>query len=228
MIYNRKNTQLSRTLKSVTNILLIGLSGSGKSSIGQQLARRMGFGFFDLDLRIEKTTGLSIARIFSEKGESWFRDKESETLKGLKGIVSHVIALGGGTAEAHENRDIIRNLGVSVWLNPPPGLIAQRLSEDQAELRKRPGLAELTTEPYEAEQKTVLKDVLERQLRQREKAYAIADLEFTDGFASADHAACRIIQMLEDRASRKYSRKRQEKRGGEAELLQSYEAPEGG
>ena len=205
-----KNTELTYKMrKNLSNILLLGLSGSGKSVIGKQIARRLGFGFLDLDLWIQKSAaGRSVKRIFSEEGESGFRDLEARSLEGLRGIISHVIPVGAGAVELSKNRQLISDLGISVWIDPPLGVIASRLARDPDELRKRPLLAELAAEASEATRKDLIEHCLNRQLERRREGYLDADLIFQDGFALPDDAALRISQMLVSREFQSTLRRR--------------------
>ena len=194
---------------SITNVVLVGLCGSGKSAIGRQLAGRLGFGFLDLDSWIEKSAGCPVARIFSDGGESDFRKKESEALSEIGGITGHVIALGGGTMQNSENRGLISDLGVTVWINIPTQMIAYRLSRNTEELKKRPLLAEIARETQESERAQALQSLLDRQLSERQEGFREAHLTFSDGFVSPDDAALRIRQQLDGREFQKSLRKRQ-------------------
>lgn len=98
------------------NIYLVGFMGSGKSTVGRLLARRLGFKFADLDSVIEEESGKSIAEIFSLHGEDHFRRLETEALARLAADRKSVIALGGGAFVAHENREMLEKSGTSVWL----------------------------------------------------------------------------------------------------------------
>lgn len=103
-------------------IVLIGLMGSGKSTVGRELSRRTGLSLLDMDAVIEEQVGLSIPDIFREKGEAHFRLLETALLRYLEqGIASghgaHIISTGGGVVLRPENREILRRMGLTVWLN---------------------------------------------------------------------------------------------------------------
>lgn len=103
-------------------IVLIGLMGSGKSTVGRELSRRTGLPFLDMDAVIEEQVGKSIPDIFREKGEAHFRALETALLRYIENTVqsgagAHIISTGGGVVLRPENREILRRLGMTVWLN---------------------------------------------------------------------------------------------------------------
>lgn len=100
--------------------------GSGKSTIGPVLAKRLGRPFQDLDDLIEKEQGMSIAEIFERYGEAYFRELESRSLHRAAALPRSVIALGGGTFVVPANRELVAQLGVSVWLKVPLTLARRR------------------------------------------------------------------------------------------------------
>ncbi len=98
---------------------LIGFMGSGKSSVAALLAERAVETAIDLDDVMTEQTGMSIAKIFSEQGESAFRDLEAKTLAGLPASDDLVVACGGGIVERQENRELLRRRGIVIWLDLP-------------------------------------------------------------------------------------------------------------
>jgi 3-dehydroquinate synthase len=110
-------------------IFLVGLSGSGKSTTGAELARRLGWVFVDADREIERQDGRPVTRIFAEEGESRFRELEASVLRDLGGRSGVVIATGGGAPTTPGGRDAIGR-GFSVWLDVSPGVACRRLSVD--------------------------------------------------------------------------------------------------
>lgn len=106
---------------------LIGLPGSGKSTIGRELAHDLNFKFVDTDRIIERKYG-NISKIFKEKGESFFRDIETETLKSLMDLDNVVISCGGGIVEREINKSYMN--GIVVYLDTSLKEINNRLAND--------------------------------------------------------------------------------------------------
>lgn len=102
--------------KPIRNLVLIGFMGSGKSSVGREIARRWGFRFFDTDSIIRHKYGKSIPEIFSEWGETAFRDEEYLVLKGFENSRGIILATGGGIVGQPRNLPLLRHLGLVVWL----------------------------------------------------------------------------------------------------------------
>lgn len=101
-------------------IILIGLMGCGKTTVGKMLSKRTGMPLLDTDAIIEEQTGLSIPDIFREYGEAHFRSLETALLRYLleqKIQPAPIISTGGGIVVRPENREILRRLGFTVWLN---------------------------------------------------------------------------------------------------------------
>src|SRR6187402_855134 len=98
------------------NIFLIGMMGSGKSTVGRALAQRLDRPFVDTDKVLVERTGVPVATIFEIEGEDGFRRRESGVLAELAQGNGHVVATGGGAVLAAENRDLIRSGGTVVYL----------------------------------------------------------------------------------------------------------------
>jgi shikimate kinase len=112
-----------------TKIYLIGLPGSGKTTLGKQLAVKLEADFVDLDSAIEQTEGKSIAAIFKERGEDAFRQRESDLLHQYAASTSpFVMATGGGAPCFFSNMDVMNTSGVTIFLNVPAAEIARRLA----------------------------------------------------------------------------------------------------
>ena len=112
--------------------------GSGKSTVGRQLAKVLGADFSDLDDIIENAENQTIAAIFSEKGEHYFRELESHCLKSIhESEHPKVIAVGGGTPCFFDNIDWMNDNGITVFLNPSVDVLFNRLKSETA---KRPVL----------------------------------------------------------------------------------------
>lgn len=112
-------------------IVLIGLMGAGKSTVGRELSRATGLSFLDTDAVIEEQTGMSIPDIFREKGERHFRLLETALLRYIaqnahEGNGSHIVSTGGGIVLHPENRELLHELGFTVWLTADvPTLLAR-------------------------------------------------------------------------------------------------------
>lgn len=113
-------------------IFLIGMPGSGKSTIGKRLAEKLRMPFIDLDTEIEKREGKPVKDIFTENGEAYFRELESETLNdfALSGQ-TFVMATGGGAPCFHGGIDIINAHGISIFLDVPIEEIISRIENQK-------------------------------------------------------------------------------------------------
>jgi shikimate kinase len=110
-----------------TRIYLTGFMGSGKSTIGPELARALGYDFLDLDQLIEQRAGKPIPVIFSEEGEPAFRNREADVLREVAQRENTVVALGGGALTLEENLRVARSSGLVVYLRVPAEHLARRL-----------------------------------------------------------------------------------------------------
>lgn len=108
-------------------IILIGLMGAGKTTIGRRLAKRLAIPFRDADHEIEAAANMSVAEIFSQHGEAHFRDGEKKVIARLIEEGSHVLATGGGAWMNEETRSIVTGRGVSVWLKAEFDILMERV-----------------------------------------------------------------------------------------------------
>jgi shikimate kinase len=108
-------------------IFLIGLPGSGKTTLGKQLAKKLNYIFSDLDECIVKKHGLSIEEIFKTIGEDGFRTYESNCLKEYDNSTNTIVSTGGGAPCFFDNMQWINENGISIFLNPPLTELAKRL-----------------------------------------------------------------------------------------------------
>ena len=115
------------------SIVLIGMMGVGKSSIGRRLGARLGIPFVDADAEIEKAAGMSIADIFARHGEAAFRSGEARVIARLLNGGPQVLATGGGAVMNPETRALIQERGVSIWLSAEFELLLRRISKRKAE-----------------------------------------------------------------------------------------------
>ncbi len=170
-------------------IVLIGYMGSGKTSIGKQLSSVLGIPFKDMDAEIEKNEGLSISRIFSEKGEIYFRKTENEVLKKiLSQPEGYVLSTGGGTPCYSDSMAFItdREDVVSVYLKTPLDILTARLF---LEKENRPLLAHLKTEEE-------LNEFIRKHLFERAFYYNQASVIIDNGVESIDETVEKIILKL--------------------------------
>jgi len=116
------------------NVILIGFMGSGKSTIGRILAQKLKYKWVDMDVEIEKGENKTISKIFEEKGETYFRDLETEYLKRLTKQTNNVISTGGGIVLKEENRALLKKIGTVVFLHADSAQIIENLKDDS----KRP------------------------------------------------------------------------------------------
>lgn len=120
--------------------MLIGYRGTGKTSVAQRLALRLGWNWIDADVEVELAAAKAIAAIFAEEGEEAFRDQETAVLQQLVQRDRHVLALGGGVVLRPENRQLIGQAGHVVWLRASGETIHQRLTNDPVSSTQRPNL----------------------------------------------------------------------------------------
>jgi shikimate kinase len=144
------------------SIVLVGMMGVGKSSIGRRLAARLGIPFVDADTEIEKAAGMSISDIFARHGEADFRSGEARVIARLLDSGPQVLATGGGAIMNAATRAAIKTKGISIWLSAEFEVLMRRIGKRKSE---RPMLQ--TPDPAET---------LRQLLAEREPVYAQADL----------------------------------------------------
>jgi shikimate kinase len=143
------------------SLVLVGMMGAGKSSIGRKLAQRLGLPFVDADSEIERAAGMSISDIFAEHGEPYFRAGEARVIARLLDAGPQVLATGGGAFMHPQSRDAIRAKGISVWLKADHDVLMKRIKRRN----DRPLLK--TDDPGET---------LRRLMAERDPVYAEADV----------------------------------------------------
>lgn len=163
-------------------ITLIGYRGTGKSTVGPQLAARLGWSFLDADPEIERKTGKSIREIFEKEGEPVFREIEAETLAELLATDRLVLAPGGGAVLNEQTRERMRAAGPVVWLVAPVEVILERMRSDVTSHGRRPALTKLAP-----------RDEVERLLAMREPLYSdVASLRVE----TADRDVTAIVEEI--------------------------------
>jgi shikimate kinase len=142
-------------------VVLVGMMGAGKSTVGRRLAARLGLPFVDADNEIEAAAGMTIAEIFATHGEPYFRDGEARVIARLLNSGPSVVATGGGAFMRAETRARVRERSVSLWLKADADVILRRV-------RRRNDRPLLQTEDPAG--------TIERLLHERYPIYAEADL----------------------------------------------------
>lgn len=163
------------------SIVLVGLMGAGKSTVGRRLATRLGLPFLDADNEIEAAAGMAIPDIFSVHGEAYFREGEKRVIARILQDGPIVLATGGGAYMNEETRQAIAASAVSVWLKADVDVLFERVSRRQ----DRPLLK--NDDP---------RATLERLMAERNPFYALADVEVESRDAPHDKVVSAIIRSL--------------------------------
>jgi shikimate kinase len=155
--------QIERVLSRLGKrcIVLVGMMGAGKTSIGRRLAHALHLPFVDADAEIEKAANQSIPEIFAEYGEAYFRDGERRVVARLLADGPQVVATGGGAFICEETRQRCREHSVTIWLKAEVSVLLERVRKKA----NRPLLDDPDPE-----------GVMRRLLAERERFYALADL----------------------------------------------------
>ena len=157
------------------SIILVGYMGSGKTTVGRQLALALGRTFYDLDWYIEMRYHRTVAQLFEERGEEGFRELERNMLHEAAEFEDIVLSCGGGTPCFFDNMDYIRSVGESVYLKATPEVLAQHLKMRKVE---RPLL--------QGKNEEELLDFIRTSLEQREpyylKAEHVVDVSLLDNY----------------------------------------------
>ena len=117
--------QVARAL-GARSVVLVGMMGAGKSSVGRRLGARLGIPFVDADTEIETAAGMSISEIFAQHGESYFRAGEARVIARLLAHGPQVVATGGGSVMDTNTRALIRAKGISIWLKADLDVLLKR------------------------------------------------------------------------------------------------------
>jgi shikimate kinase/3-dehydroquinate synthase len=181
-----RNTALRETIAlpdmlSGRSIVLVGLMGAGKTSIGRRLAARLGLPFRDADAEIELAAGCSIPELFERYGERAFRDGERRVIRRLLSGDPLVLAFGGGAFMDPETRAIARTEAVSIWLRCPLATLVRRVAGRE----HRPLLADGDHS-----------EILQRLIDQRYPVYAEADVIVDCGDESPDTTTTQVMNAL--------------------------------
>jgi len=177
MLQNRH----ARTRWSGKPIVLVGLMGVGKSTVGRRLAQRLALPFVDADSEIEAAAGMTIAEIFDSFGEAYFRDGERRVIARLLDGSPKVIATGGGAFINDETRALILDTALAIWLDAPVEVLVERVHRRDTRplLRNR--------DP---------KEVLRELAKVRNPIYAEAPIRIPSNHAPHDVTVDAILETL--------------------------------
>ena len=162
-------------------IVLVGFMGSGKSTVGAIVARRLGYAFEDMDRRIEARTGRRIAAIFREDGEEAFRALELEEAQRVASLERCVVAAGGGAFTRPQTRAALQEDAVTVWLRCSLDTLLGRVGGDPS----RPLAGN--------------RDIMRALLAEREPSYSMADVTVDGSVGSPQQVADRVLALVRNR-----------------------------
>jgi shikimate kinase len=163
-------------------VVLVGLMGVGKSTVGRRLARRLGLPFVDSDAEIEGASGYPAAEMFERYGERDFRDGERRLVARLVEGDVRVIATGGGAYVDPNTRKLLNERAITVWLDAPTDILAERTSRRDTRAQLRNGDA---------------KKVLERLAKERRPSYEEAHIHVKSGDGAHKDVVDAIVEALE-------------------------------
>lgn len=171
-------------------LVLVGMMGAGKSTVGRLLAARLGCSAVDTDEIVERSRVMSVAEIFVREGEAAFREAESEALASLRDMGPRLVAsVGGGAVLRPENRTAMRRAGTVVWLRARPGTLAARVGQGDA----RPLLQRAGAGPHR-----VLDDLAKaREPLYREVADVIVEVDDVSAEQVADLVIAKVAELCE-------------------------------
>ncbi len=168
------------------NIVLIGFRGTGKSTVGRLLAKRLERDFIDSDKYIESSTGKTIKSIFEDDGEEGFRKIETDTITELSKANNKVISAGGGAVLKVENVKNLKDNGFLVLLEATPEIIHNRIAQDKKTTQQRPSLTD--KKPL---------DEIKHLIAKREHAYkSAADFTINTSYVSCEDIVNEIITIV--------------------------------
>lgn len=168
----------------MSRVFILGYMGSGKSTVGKKLAKKMLYSFIDLDKFIEEKYSRKIADIFIEEGEDTFRKIEREALDDVVKMDNVVISLGGGTPCFYDNMDIIQENGISIYLKMTASALLQRLQKAKVERPLLKGMGENEKMEF-----------IQQQLGERERFYLRTHLIFNGFNPNVDLLLAQIREL---------------------------------
>lgn len=177
--HSKRKSQID--FKVTRPVVLIGMMGCGKTTVGRRLASRLGMRFLDTDSEIEKAAGLNVSDIFDYYGESDFRDGERRVIQRLMSEPPRVLATGGGAFINEQTRTLILEKGTAVWLRADLDVLVERTSRRNTRPLLRKGNP---------------RDILKRLLKEREPCYAQAQIQVKTGQGPHESVVQNIITAL--------------------------------
>jgi shikimate kinase len=175
------NAPLGQRLRKT--VVLVGMMGSGKTSVGRRLAKVLSWPFQDADWAIEDAAGTSITNIFAEIGEAEFRQRERQVIaRVIDEQQKQVLALGGGSFVADETRGLIKARAISIWLDTDIDILVKRTGRRN----DRPLLTK-------GDPRTILTNLLD----ERRRTYSEADITIDGGSGSLGEVVDRALRALQ-------------------------------
>ncbi|MEO0730382.1 MAG: shikimate kinase [Pseudomonadota bacterium] len=183
--FDKNLTSAARDRLDGRTVVLVGLMGCGKSTVGRRLATALGLPFRDADQEIEIAAGKTIPEIFEDHGEAYFRDGERRVIQRLLSGGQSVLATGGGAFINDETRAFIAEQAVSIWLKAELGVLVKRVGKrDNRPLLKG------------GDHRTILQDLMDV----REPIYATADLVVPSHDTTHEAVVVSILEALRDQS----------------------------
>lgn len=183
-IMGRSSNRGSKSAPPTQSVVLVGMMGAGKSTVGRRLARRLAIPFADADLEIEKAAGCSISDIFEFHGEASFREGERRVIKRILEGPPMVISTGGGAFIDPETHKRIRAKALSIWLRADLDTVVKRVKRNS----NRPLLKE--GDP---------RTILEKLMIERDPTYAEADVVVDSGATAVEKVVDAIVAAIDSR-----------------------------
>jgi shikimate kinase len=175
-----------RAALGTRSVVLVGMMGAGKSSIGKRLAMALDIPFLDADTEIEKAAGMSIPDIFESKGEPYFRAGEARVISRILDSGPQVLATGGGAFMNEQTRDAVARRGISVWLKADLDVLLRRVKRRADRPLLKNGDPAVT---------------LERLMAERDPVYAQADVTVSSRDVPHDAIVAEIVGLVSGRLS---------------------------
>jgi shikimate kinase len=164
-------------------VVLVGLMGVGKSTVGRRLAKRLGLSFIDSDAAIEDASGFSAAEVYERYGEREFRDGERRLVARLVEGEVRVIATGGGAYVDPHTRQLLNERAITIWLDAPVDILAERTARRDTRAQLRQGNP---------------KETLERLSEERRPSYEEAHIHVKSGDGAHRDVVDAILRALDD------------------------------